>query len=224
MFQKVWNDGSWVDASATNIIVADSNGKIPEAALTANVPDWEQARSWRKDDLCYRDSKLYRANGDMPANTPFVIGVLATHWHELTTATQVPNIPDWDEYNPFLDKVIAKGDLFYYRTDLYRASIANTGKAISELNYFTKLTGFKQAPSYSTALSYDANAIVSYAGIIAQANAAIVAGTPFAWGSGNTATFRPVINAGRYQPVWRGVVPATNTNYNFADVIAINRQ
>ncbi|AAQ17682.1 hypothetical protein Aeh1ORF025c [Aeromonas phage Aeh1] len=224
---KVWNDGRWADASSTHIVITDSDGKIlesqlPEAALTANVPDWKQQRSWIKDDLCYRDNKVYRANGDMPYDTPFVVGTLSTNWKELTTAAEITNVPDWDEINPLLDRVIAKGDMFYYRTDLYRASITSVGKAITELNYFTKLTGFKTAPVFSTSLSYDANAIVSYQGIIAQANAAIVAGTNFAWGSGNTQTFRPVLNGGRYQPVWRGVVPAVNTNYTFGDVIALN--
>ncbi|BES53230.1 hypothetical protein [Aeromonas phage phiWae14] len=82
---KVWENGAWVDAVNTKVVVRDANNKIPvadipEEAVIANAPAWIQAKSWKIGSLVYANGQVYRANDNIEANTPFTIGTGGATW------------------------------------------------------------------------------------------------------------------------------------------------
>ncbi|AAQ17683.1 hypothetical protein Aeh1ORF026c [Aeromonas phage Aeh1] len=223
---KVWLNGAWADAPTTDIVTKGTDGKIsssviPEEVIVANAPTWAQSKSWKAGALAYHIGQVYRANTDIPANTPFVISTGGATWQLVTSAAEISNVPSWTAYNPGIDRAIREGEMYYYSGSLYRSRANNVGNEITSTNHFEKLTGFTLPPSYVYTKSYTAGELIRWQGYYVTPNTNIGGNVPFEWGaSGQAVTWRPVLFNGYLQYAWRGVMTANGQGFFYGDVIA----
>ncbi|UYD60048.1 hypothetical protein OPFAMLBM_00027 [Aeromonas phage avDM12-TAAL] len=222
---KVWHDGQWKNAKDVDVVLLNGGELdptiLPREARVANAPTHSPDLSWHSGDVVYRNDKLYRANSDIPEGVAFKEGDLAQQWKPVSITDQIPNVPEFNVYNPGLDKQIKAGELFFDNGILYRAKLNSIGVQVNSPNYFDKLGGFVMPPAFTTSKTHLSGEIVKLHGYYVAANSDIPAGTSFAWGLPTQLnTWRPVIYNGFLQYNWRGVVSSTST-YAYGDVVSV---
>lgn len=100
------------------MVKTDSVTGFPELVASSGLPDYDQAQAFIKDVLVYRDNSLFRANSDIPANTPFSEGSGVNQWTNVTAAEV-----DIEIYDPA--KTYNTGNAIAFNGSIWRANTDN---------------------------------------------------------------------------------------------------
>lgn len=84
-------DGKWTKTNDAKIVSLDEFNKIPETqlpyqALRSYINDWLLTSDYKQNDIVIKDTKVYRANANIAANTPFVSGTAGLTWSVITAS------------------------------------------------------------------------------------------------------------------------------------------